>query len=433
MRQRERGSEAREDVAPGPDGRLLDHPALGEAGIARLRDGGPVAVVGAGTVGARVALALAALGVPLLLVDHGRVEPVNVGLQPYDLKDVGLPKTEALRRRLHAIRPDMSITWFMSDVRRLGPRVLADCRLVIGALDSFRDRIWIAQITTHLGIPLLDLALDGTGRSLYGRASGFDVVQGSSCYTCGWDADVWDQVSREGSGSACAALAAATSLTTPAATRPDAPATLALPGLAEVVAGIGTIQAVRILLRTAQERVIDRECRINLSSGQYSEAGRTRDPRCRSSHQRWTTVLLDRTPLEQSLASLFEQASRILGGEVTLAVPGEPLVLEAACAVCQRTVATAGLSGALPPCPTCQGPLTPMVSGLRAEFTHREIAHAQDRSWGELGVPLGGAVRASNLEGEERVFLFAARKERACRGDRPGIPAPIARGSEPVG
>ncbi|HEV3121103.1 MAG TPA: ThiF family adenylyltransferase, partial [Isosphaeraceae bacterium] len=417
MSQHEQISKQRDRVASGQDVRLLDHPELGEAGVARLQTGGPVAVVGVGTVGARVAHSLCAPGIPLLLVDQGEVEPANVGLQPYDQSDVGVPKAEALGRRLLAIRPDMSITSFVCDVRRLGPRVLFNCRLLIGAIDSFRDRVWLAQLATHLGIPLLDLALDGTGRSLFGRASGFDAAHGSSCYTCGWDAEIWDMVSREEGGSACAALAAARPMINPSTRRSEAPATLALPGLAEVIAGLGTIQAVRLLLGTARDRVIDRECRIDLTSGQFSESVRTRDPRCRSSHERWTIGLLDHTPLEQTLGSLMEEAGRMLGGEVTLGVPDEPFVLEAACSACKRKMETFFLARALPACPHCQGPLVPLLTGLRAQVGERDVAFARDRSWAELGVPLGGAVRACNDKGEERVYLFAAGKDPASQAD----------------
>ncbi len=90
---------------PGPDSRLEANPALGPEGLARLRAGGPVAVVGLGTIGSRVAAALATSGVPLILIDSGKVERVNVGLQLYEEEDVGLSKCEALACRLRRIRP----------------------------------------------------------------------------------------------------------------------------------------------------------------------------------------------------------------------------------------------------------------------------------------------------------------------------------------
>jgi molybdopterin/thiamine biosynthesis adenylyltransferase len=420
----------------GPDGRLYAHPEIGAAGITRLRAGGPVAVVGLGTVGARGALALGSLGVPLLLIDSGHVDPVNVGLQPYDRDDVGRLKTEVLGRRLRAIRPELALTSHAEDVRRLGLRLLAPCRLILGAVDSFGVRVWLAQAATHLGIPYLDLALDGTGRALYGRVSGYDPGGGSACYTCGWDSETWDGVSREEGGSGCAVLAAAIHAADASAnaTRLEPPPTLALPGLAEVVAGLGTIQAVRLLLGTEHVRVIGRECRINLSAGRYSEAALTRDPRCRSSHRPWTIQLLDRVPAELSLGSLFERAGRCLGGEVMLTVPDRPLVLQAACPACRCPVATARLREALPPCPTCQGRLIPLVAGLRTRFGPGDVAQVLDRTWAELGLPPGGAVCAVSQSEEERVFLFACEAATPWESarDQPGIAAPIVRESAPA-
>jgi molybdopterin/thiamine biosynthesis adenylyltransferase len=414
----------------GPDCRLLDHPDLGAAGINRLRDGGPVALAGLGTLGARVTLSLAALGVQLLLIDHGLVEPVNVGIQPYTADDLGLKKTEALRRRVQSIRADLPVACFGDQVERIGPRVLADCRLVIGAVDSFRSRLWLAQTTTHLEIPYLDLALDGTGRSLLGRVSGYDVAHGGACYACGWDDATWESVTYDEGISGCVALAMALAL--PSSTGSDSPATLALPGLAEVIAGIAAIQATRLLLGAERERVVDRECRINLSSGRYSEVRRSRSSHCRLSHQRWSTFLLDCRPADLTVGSLFDLATLHLGGDVSLAVYSEPLVFEAACPTCRRSVSTISLRGALSSCPNCRGTLVPLVPGIRARFRIEDVAGAVGRCWDELGLQPGGAVRATNWDGQELVFLFDAGMPRESAGDMPGTGSSIVRGSNPV-
>ncbi len=412
---------------PGPDCRLLDHPGLGAAGIARVRDGEPVAVAGLGMLGARVVMSLAPLGVPLLLIDHGLVEPVNVGIQPYTWDDLGMPKTQALRRRVETIRPELPIACFHDHIERIGPRALGLCRLVIAALDSFGSRLWLAQATTHLGVPFLDLALDGTGRSLLGRVSGHDVAHGGACYACGWDGETWDNVSHEEGISGCVALAAA--LSASSSTGPEPPATRALPGLADVIAGLAAIQATRLLVGTERQRVIDRECRIDLSAGRYTEARLSRSPRCRLSHHQWNTFLLDRDPAGLSVASLFDLAARHLTGPVSLAVYGEPLVLEAACPACRLTVSTTCVRRALPPCSSCQGPLIPLAAGSRDRFVLEDVAGASDRSWDELGLPPGGAVRATNRDGQELVFLFDAEMPRESAGDGPGIGSSIVRRS----
>ena len=107
--------------AHGPDVRLEAHPSLGPDLLARIRAGLPVAIAGLGTVGSRLGMALATLGVPIYLIDSGRVEPANAGLQAYDLEDVGQTKCDALARRMHAVRGDLAVRCFPADVHTVGP------------------------------------------------------------------------------------------------------------------------------------------------------------------------------------------------------------------------------------------------------------------------------------------------------------------------
>jgi len=357
-----------------------------------------VAIVGVGTVGSRFGVALATLGAPLVVIDPGRVESANIGLQLYDRNDVGLTKCEALARRLYAIRSDQALAWFPTDVRAVGPSTLSRCRLVIGCVDSFGARVWLTRTTTGLGVPYLDVALDGTGHSLYGRVSGFDVRHGTACLGCGWDDDNWNIVNHEQGGSGCAVLAA---------TAPELPSTLALPGLAEAVAGLATIQAIRILLGEEAGRVLGREWRLNLSAGRLDETKLERDPRCRLEHRPWSIVRLDQSPCQITVRELFDRATEYLGSEIVLGAYDDPLVLEAGCSECRREVATAFLRTSLPHCTVCNRALIPLATGLRAWFRRGDAPSFQDRTWAELGLARGGAVLAKGSgRPEEIIFLF---------------------------
>ncbi len=378
------------------DLRLLETPLIGAA-WSRLGEG-PVLVAGVGTLGSRVARSLAALGVPLLLADPGRVEAVNVGLQLYASSDVGLPKTEALRRQLLSIRGDLPIDCFPGDVGLLGPRALAGCRLWIGCLDRFRERLGLCEMSAHLGIPYLDLAIDGTGRSIAGRACGFDPGRGAACLACSWDGPSWEEARRESAGAGCAALAGA---------QPSAPPTLALPGLAEAIAGLGAVLASRVLLDRERDRVIGREWRLDLSSGRLEVVGLKPSPRCLLSHRRWRTRLLDARPEDLTLGGLFAAAGGALGRDVQLSPHGRPLVLAGGCPACRHSVQVASLRGALPACPRCGGGLVPLVVRLRVAFREGEVKAHLHTTWRDLGLPAGGAVHASSREGGDLVFLFA--------------------------
>lgn len=70
-----------------------------------------VAVAGLGGLGSAIAAALARTGVGYLhLVDFDRVEPSNLNRQQYDVRHLGLPKTEALKGELEEISPYLRIT-----------------------------------------------------------------------------------------------------------------------------------------------------------------------------------------------------------------------------------------------------------------------------------------------------------------------------------
>jgi molybdopterin/thiamine biosynthesis adenylyltransferase len=358
---------------------------------------------------------LATLGIPMILIDPGRVEPVNIGLQRYSRDDIDLPKCQALARTLRSIRPDLELSGYEIAVERLAPRALSRCRLVIGCVDRFTPRVWMAQTLAYLGIPYLDLALDGSGHSLYGRASGFDPARGTACYCCSWDQTNWDELSRAEPSSGCAALAGQA---------PDAPATLALPGLAEAVAGLGAIQAVRLLVDEEPDRVLGREWQLNFTAGRLSETTLTRQPRCRLDHRPWSIVELDEHPAHETVRGLFGLAEARLGQLVSLGAYNEPLVFEAACPGCRTHIDTARLRKSLPCCPTCRGALVPLTTGMQARFYRDQVSAHLDLTWAALGLPPGGAVLAEGDGGDEVTFLF--------QGDQPAInlrPASDQRGN----
>ncbi|MFD1214092.1 TOMM precursor leader peptide-binding protein, partial [Arthrobacter sp. GCM10027362] len=79
------------------------------AGILACRGAAVVHVLGLGRTGAAVACALAAAGIgTLLLEDPLPVGPPDVGAGAYRLADIGLNRTQALRRLVHQIDPTIS-------------------------------------------------------------------------------------------------------------------------------------------------------------------------------------------------------------------------------------------------------------------------------------------------------------------------------------
>jgi len=68
-------------------------------------------VIGVGAIGRQVALQLAAMGAQAVqVIDHDRVEEVNLGPQGYCAADVGELKVEATARLMAALNPELAIS-----------------------------------------------------------------------------------------------------------------------------------------------------------------------------------------------------------------------------------------------------------------------------------------------------------------------------------
>jgi sulfur carrier protein ThiS adenylyltransferase len=75
-----------------------------------------IAIGGSGGLGSNVAVALVRTGfVHLTIIDKDIVEASNLNRQDYTLKDIGLPKVKALKKRLLGINPDLEIVCFQKE------------------------------------------------------------------------------------------------------------------------------------------------------------------------------------------------------------------------------------------------------------------------------------------------------------------------------
>ena len=154
---------------------------FGPDGQARLA-GARVLCVGAGGLGAPVALYLAAAGVGTLgLVDRDVVEASNLHRQLlYGTSDVGRPKLEAAAARLHDVNP-------LVDVVRHDVRLSADNAdalvtgydVVVDGTDNFPARYAINDACVRAGIPFVY----GSVSRFEGQVSLFGAPDGP-CYRC---------------------------------------------------------------------------------------------------------------------------------------------------------------------------------------------------------------------------------------------------------
>lgn len=156
-------------------------PEVGPAGQARL-GGARVLVVGAGGLGAPVAMYLAAAGVGhLTIADGDRVDVTNLHRQVLFAEvDVGAPKAEAAAHRLRAMNVAVVVDAIPAQVTAENVRRLVhDADLVVDGTDNFAARYLLSDACVLEEKPLV-----------HGSVSRFDgqatllVAGGAPCYRC---------------------------------------------------------------------------------------------------------------------------------------------------------------------------------------------------------------------------------------------------------
>jgi adenylyltransferase/sulfurtransferase len=154
---------------------------VGLEGQKRLRDA-RVLVVGAGGLGAPLALYLAAAGVGTLgIVDADVVEASNLQRQIiHGHKDIDRPKVASAADRLKALNPDLAVERINARLdSRNAMRIIGDYDIVADGADNFPTRYLVNDACAMLGKPDVYASI----LRFEGQASVFDARVGP-CYRC---------------------------------------------------------------------------------------------------------------------------------------------------------------------------------------------------------------------------------------------------------
>ncbi|MBO5377235.1 MAG: sulfur carrier protein ThiS adenylyltransferase ThiF [Ruminiclostridium sp.] len=96
-----------------------------------------VAVCGLGGLGSNVAISLARAGVgTLLLIDFDRVDISNLHRQQYSISQLGMYKTEAMKRTLSEISPYCNAITHTVKLTEENLSLIADCSIVCECFDN---------------------------------------------------------------------------------------------------------------------------------------------------------------------------------------------------------------------------------------------------------------------------------------------------------
>lgn len=141
-----------------------------------------VLVVGCGTLGSKIAMALARFGYNLVLLDPDYVMPHNLPLQEYCLADVKKAKVEALAKHIAslAIFPTRVRTLTMRFHEAVDRKVIPSCDLAVAVPDNDLARLEVAHHFYAAGKPVVFAGLSQDG--LYGYV--FVQEPGQACFQC---------------------------------------------------------------------------------------------------------------------------------------------------------------------------------------------------------------------------------------------------------
>ena len=179
-----RGPAPLPDLTPSEYQRYARHLILPEVGLAGQRrlKGSRVLLVGAGGLGSPVALYLAAAGVGHLgLVDFDDVDASNLQRQIlHGTRDVGRPKLDSARDRLHDLNPEVHLEAFATRLDRTNAlELVRDHDLVVDGTDNFATRYLTNDACVLTGRP----NVYGSIFRFEGQSSVFATAEGP-CYRC---------------------------------------------------------------------------------------------------------------------------------------------------------------------------------------------------------------------------------------------------------
>lgn len=245
--------------------RHLSLPKVGIDGQQRLK-AARVLIVGAGGLGSPTALYLAAAGVGTLgLVDFDVVDVTNLQRQLlHGTKDVGRPKLDSARDRLHDINPHVELVTHHARLTSDNALdIIAQYDIVLDGTDNFATRYLINDACVLLG----KRNVYGSIFRFDGQASVFADANGP-CYRC-----LYPEPPPPGMVPNCA----------------EGGVFGVLPGL------VGTIQAtetVKLILGVG-EPLIGKLLMIDTLSMQFRSLAIARDPGCPACGTRTITALID--------------------------------------------------------------------------------------------------------------------------------------------
>ncbi len=347
-------------------------------------------IIGCGVIGSRLAVELVRSGAGVWLCDFDKASEHNTGTQAVE---PGRLKVHSVIEACNAVRCGAA-RGRSCDIRHVGVGVLRQCDVLIDCTDDARLAFGLTETSNGLGVPLIRVAVDGSGQWEFGRVLCSDPRGGGACQMCGHS---FEDLFRTPLPTPC-----------PGASMADRPPTLAGGAIASAITGVATLQIQRLLTGNDVEQVRNREVIVDLTNMTLMNARLPRSEQCISGHQTWNLVEVPSTRL-QTLGDLFGEASTQLGTHhIAIEPHNHPLCIEAACN-CGATTLRAGTVWSTPPrCSRCDSTMSWRTETQQPAFNHEFISRLQiqDRPLDELGFAARGAMFTARAESQPALRIL---------------------------
>lgn len=348
-------------------------------------------VVGSGLLGGQFTREAARSGARVDLYDFDVGEAHNRGNQEVD---EGLPKAETAARRANEGAPG-SVRPFVVDVRHVGVGCFEHVAAIVDCSDDPALALPLTEVSNGWAVPLIRIAVDGSGRREMGRVLVSDGGRGHACQLC---ASSWTDVFDPGPRLGCEGAGA------------DRAPTRAGSALGMSVAGLGLLCTQRVVLGHGAGPWSDREIILDLDAPQILPMRLERSESCLSGHRRWDPVRLCRRAAETTLRDLMSIARDALAtrgasapaaGDVSVGFRGHPLLLALRCPTCRNAAVRVGTLWRAARCSRCGGRMRyrrdPALDEVN--LAQAEALGVADETLAALGVPVRGALAHARAPG----------------------------------
>jgi hypothetical protein len=330
---------------------------------------------GAGMLGTPLASEAVRAGTRVKVADLGQItDTVKIGAAH---GRCGRSKAFALAGACDAINPGRAEA-LHADLRHVGIGVFAESVLIIDATDDPSLAGYLTEISNGLQIPLIRVAVDGSGQFNCGRVLISHGGGGYACQMCAWQVQHLLKLLPR----------------TPCPGAPDMPPpTIATNATSTAVAGLALHSAMRLL--GGDPEAFNREIILDLDNMTIFEQRLVRSEQCVSRHRSWTWERVEARADGCTLQNAFALLTERLGVAVEVEAFNHPFWTAATCSNCGDTERAVGTWWASPPaCRRCGSAAKWQLGSDRATLgmPDAEQLGVLDCTLAELGLPAQGAM-----------------------------------------